>query len=87
MVVFRQVDARYPHLWETAAQRPGRWHATGEGPAHYFADTPDGAWAELLRHRRDITTLEDLADCPATDVRAIDMGDARTANLARGRSP
>lgn len=31
-------------------QPPGRWHGAGEGPAHYLADTPDGAWAEFLRH-------------------------------------
>jgi hypothetical protein len=60
MIVFRQTDGRYPFLWEGASQPAGRWHADGEGPAHYFADTPDGAWAEFLRHE-EITELEDLA--------------------------
>jgi len=60
MIVFRQVDARYPFLWEDASQPAGRWHAAGEGPAHYFADTPDGAWAEFLRHE-EITDPVDLA--------------------------
>ena len=60
MIAFRQVDARYPFLWEDAAQPAGRWHASGEGPAHYFADTPDGAWAEFLRHE-EITDPDDLA--------------------------
>lgn len=60
MKVFRQTDARFPMLWESAEQPPGRWHGPGEGPAHYFADTPDGAWAELLRHE-EITDLADLA--------------------------
>jgi hypothetical protein len=60
MIVFRQTDARYPFLWESDAQPPGRWHAAGEGPAHYFSDTPDGAWAEFLRHE-EITEVEDLA--------------------------
>ena len=59
MIVFRQVDGRYPMLWDSAAQPAGRWHDEGEGPAHYFADTPDGAWAEFLRHE-EITDPEDL---------------------------
>jgi hypothetical protein len=58
MMAFRQVDARYPFLWEEVSQPAGRWHADGEGPAHYFADTPDGAWAEFLRHEE----IDDPAD-------------------------
>lgn len=60
MIVFRHVDPRFPFLWESAAQPPGRWHDEGEGPVHYFADTPHGAWAELLRHE-EIRDAEDLA--------------------------
>jgi hypothetical protein len=60
MIVFRQADARYPFLWESADQPAARWHAQGDGPAHYFADTPDGAWAEFLRHE-EITDPADLA--------------------------
>jgi hypothetical protein len=59
MIVFRQADPRYPFLWSDPAQPSGRWHMAGEGPAHYFADTPDGAWAELLRHE-EITEPEDV---------------------------
>jgi RES domain len=59
MIAFRQVDGRYPFLWESAAQPAGRWHGEGEGPAHYFADTPDAAWAEFLRHE-EIYEEEDL---------------------------
>ena len=59
MIAFRQVDRRYPFLWEDASQPAARWHADGEGPAHYFADTPDGAWAELLRHE-EIIDQDDL---------------------------
>jgi hypothetical protein len=59
MRVFRQADPRFPFLWSTDAQPAGRWHADGEGPAHYFADTPDGAWAEFLRHE-EITDPADL---------------------------
>ena len=47
---FRHCDPRFPFLWGTANQPEARWHRTGEGPAHYFSDTPVGAWAEFLRH-------------------------------------
>jgi hypothetical protein len=60
VIGFRHADRRFPYLWEEWQQPPGRWHGEGEGPAHYFADTPDGAWAEFLRHE-EITDLEDLA--------------------------
>ena len=74
MIGFRQADPRFPFLWETAAQPPGRWHAEGEGPAHYLSDTPDGAWAEFLRHE-DIT---DPADLPTIRraMWAVDIGQA-----------
>ena len=78
MIGFRHADARLVFLWEDAAQPAGRWHDEGEGPAHYFADTPDGAWAEFLRHE-GITHPEDL-----TTVRralwAVDLGDPPTAH-------
>jgi hypothetical protein len=74
MIVFRQVDARYPFLWEGTSQPPGRWHAAGEGPAHYFSDTPDGAWAEFLRYE-EITDPEDLATI-RRQMWAVDIGDA-----------
>jgi hypothetical protein len=50
MIVFRHADPRFPFLRETADQPAARWHGEGEGPVQYFADTPDGAWAEFLRH-------------------------------------
>lgn len=50
MIVYRHGDPRFPFLWETPNQPTARWHLAGEGPAHYLADTPDGAWAEFLRH-------------------------------------
>lgn len=74
MIVFRQVDARYPVLWESSGQPPGRWHAKGEGPAHYFADTPDGAWAEFLRHE-EITDAADLLTI-RRQLWAVEIGDA-----------
>lgn len=73
MIVFRQADPRYPFLWSDASQPAARWHADGEGPAHYFADTPDGAWAELLRHE-EITDPEDLATLRRA-LWAVEIGD------------
>jgi hypothetical protein len=73
MIVFRQADPRYPFLWSDASQPPARWHGEGEGPAHYFADTPDGAWAELLRHE-EISTEEDAATLRRA-LWAVDVGD------------
>jgi len=58
--VFRHADPRFPFLWESTAQDPARWHDAGEGPVHYFTETPDGAWAEFLRHE-GISDPVDLA--------------------------
>lgn len=60
MIVFRHADSRFPFLWESATQPPARWHGIGEGPVAYFAETPDAAWAEFLRHE-NITDRADLA--------------------------
>jgi hypothetical protein len=72
VILFRHADPRLPFLWEGPDQPPARWHGRGEGPVHYFADTPDGAWAELVRHE-EIRTAADLAtlrrDLWAVDVR------------------
>lgn len=61
-VWFRQADERFPFFHESSEQAGGRWHGTGEGPAQYLADTPDGAWAELIRHEQ----LRDPARVAAT---------------------
>lgn len=78
MIVFRHVDSRFPFLWEDNTQPPARWHGEGEGPAHYFADTPDGAWAEFLRHE-EIQDREDLAGIRRAlwAVEVTDPGDVR----------
>ena len=80
MIAFRQVDARYPFLWEDASQPAGRWHGEGEGPAHYFADTPDGAWAEFLRHE-DITDPDDLPTI-RRQMWAVEIGDVPMKTVA-----
>jgi hypothetical protein len=59
VIAYRHVDPRWPFLWEDPSQPPGRWHGPGEGPVHYLSDTPDGAWAEFLRHE-EITDPEDV---------------------------
>lgn len=59
MILYRHADPRFPFLWESREQPSARWHDAGEGPAHYFADTPDGAWAEFLRHE-EITEPAEL---------------------------
>lgn len=81
MIVFRQADPRYPFLWSDASQPPARWHGEGEGPVHYLADTPDGAWAELLRHE-EIEDPDDAATLRRA-LWAIDIGDdaPRPVNL------
>ncbi|WP_180538986.1 RES family NAD+ phosphorylase [Nevskia soli] len=62
MIVYRHCDPRFPFLWEGRAQGAGRWNAEGSSvPVQYFADTPDGAWAEFLRHE-EITTEAELAN-------------------------
>lgn len=82
MIAFRQTDSRDPFLWESADQPAGRWHGEGEGPAHYFADTPDGAWAELVRHE-EITDEADLATIRRS-LWAIDIGDQPATPVSLG---
>jgi hypothetical protein len=60
VIVYRHCDPRFPFLWETASQPAARWQEEGEGPVHYLADTPDGAWPELLHHE-GITDLKPFA--------------------------
>jgi RES domain len=59
VTLYRQCDSRYSFLWGSALQPEGRWHAPGDGPVQSLADTPDGAWAELLRHE-EIHEVDDL---------------------------
>lgn len=61
MIVYRHGDPRFPFLWERAEQPTARWHGAGEGPVQYLASTPDGAWAEFLRHE-GITEESELAN-------------------------
>jgi hypothetical protein len=76
MIAFRHTDPRYPFLWEHASQPAGRWNAPGE-LTHYFSDTPDGAWAEFLRHEE----IVDPRDLPTIRraIWAVDIGEEPAA--------
>ena len=71
MIVYRHCSKNRPFVWESADQPSARWHAHGEGPVHYFADTPDGAWAEFLRHA-EVDDLSEL-DHIQRDIWAIEI--------------
>jgi hypothetical protein len=77
VIVFRHSDPRFPFLWETSDQPAGRWNSQGEGPVHTFADRPEGAWAELLRHE-EITDPRDVAEIRRS-LWAVEVGDLPTA--------
>ena len=77
---FRNADRRWPFLWEDSSQPAARWHGSGEGPAQYLADTPDGAWAEFLRHE-EITDPADLEGI-ARHLWAIEVPDAEKEPVA-----
>jgi hypothetical protein len=76
VIVFRHADTRFPFLWETADQPAARWHGAGEGPVGYFSETPDGAWAEFIRHE-EITDPADLEGV-ARAIWAVDLPDPPT---------
>lgn len=58
MILFRQTTVGVPFFWESSKQPAARWHREGEGPVQYLADTPDGAWAEFLRHEGIVDLLD-----------------------------
>ena len=81
MIVYRHADPRFPFLWEGPDQPFARWHGSGEGPVQYFADTPDGAWAEFLRHE-GITEESELANVRRA-LWAIEVPDNLPAEVPR----
>jgi RES domain len=78
---FRHGDSRFPFIWEAPPQPAARWHTASDAPATYTADTPDGAWAEFLRHE-EITDPADLAGIRRR-VWAISIPDEVVASAAR----
>lgn len=73
MIAYRHTDPRRPFLWAGAGQPAGRWVDADGGPVHYLADTPDGAWAEFLRHEA-ITETADLSGIER-GLWAVEIGD------------
>ncbi len=52
---YRHTSPEWPPLVHSAgeprpSQESGRWHKHGEGYAQYLAESPAGAWAELVRY-------------------------------------
>jgi len=79
VIAWRNADPRYPFLWEGGGSQPAaRWHAEGEGPVQYLSDTPDGAWAEFLRHE-DIRDPEELSHVRRS-LWAVDIGSEHLAS-------
>ena len=78
---FRQCDRRYPFFWESVDQPAARWHGRGEGPVQYLASTPEGAWAEFLRHE-EITDPDDLKGVSRALWVVEDEEEALTASVA-----
>jgi len=71
MIAYRHADPRFPFLREDSSRSAGRWNAPGE-LTHYFCDTPDGAWAEFLRHE-EIRDPQDLSTVRRA-LWAVDIG-------------
>lgn len=84
MMAFRHADRRFPFLWEGGGQPPARWNDAGDPPSQYLSDTPDGAWAEFLRHE-GITDPADLAGVRRA-LWAVDLGDERLPDCRLPRS-
>jgi hypothetical protein len=81
MTVYRHADPRFPFLWESANQPPARWNRADDGPVQYFADTPDGAWAEFLRHE-GITDKSELVNVRRA-LWAVELPDDLNASAPR----
>lgn len=83
--LWRNTPPGLPFLWESDNLYPARWHATGEGPAQYLADTPAGAWAELVRHE-EIVDPADVAGL-ARDLWAVEVPDGDIEQAAAMSGP
>jgi hypothetical protein len=81
--LYRHTDPNTPFLWEGGDQPAGRWHAAGDGPVQYFATTPDGAWAEFLRHEE----IHDVVDLRGLRGRAMWIVEHEEPELATPELP
>lgn len=75
MIAFSHADPRFPFLREFDPPVSGRWNVEGE-PSICFCDTPDGAWAEFLRHE-EIRDAEELPTIRRA-LWAVDIGERPT---------
>jgi len=75
VIAYRHADRRFPFLWQGPGQPAARWHDAGDPPTQYLSDTPDGAWAEFLRHE-EIADPADLLGVRRA-LWAVDIGDER----------
>jgi hypothetical protein len=83
VIAYRHADRRYPFFWEGAGQPAARWHDAGDPPTQYLSDTPDGAWAEFLRHE-EITDVGDLPTIRRA-IWAVDLGATSLAESGLAR--
>jgi RES domain len=64
-VTFANVAFRYSNydtpFWAGPNTDAGRWHTAGSVATQYLSVTPDGAWAELIRHE-GLTTEGSVAE-------------------------
>lgn len=58
-VAFRYSDYDTP-LWARPNTEDGRWHLARTDPTQYLCLSPDGCWADLMRHE-DLRTEIDVA--------------------------
>ena len=72
VIAYRHTDPRFAFLREHPPQPLGRWNTQDE-LTHYLCDTPDGAWAEFLRHE-EIVDAEDLPTI-RRGLWAVEIGD------------
>jgi RES domain-containing protein len=56
---FRYSDYDTP-FWARANTQPGRWHYPGTEPTQYLCLSPDGSWADRIRHE-DLRTEPEVA--------------------------
>jgi hypothetical protein len=82
---FRNADGRYPFFWESGHQPEARWHGAGEGPVQYLSSTPDGAWAEFLRHE-EITDPAELKGIRRT-IWAVELDHLEKESVAEPELP
>lgn len=81
MITFRNCDRRFPFLWESSNQPAARWNRADDGPVQYLADTPDGAWAEFLRHEEIVDEADLIGVSRALWAIEVDTDDLDTPDL------